>query len=118
MKKSTKLAVSRDYKQFASDIERLLADARRLAARSINAILTATYWEVGRRIVRFEQHGRNRADYGEEVIERLSADLMRRFGRGFGVSHVKLMRQFYLTYPQTGNRQSPIGRLGHPQKSQ
>ncbi|HTA94598.1 MAG TPA: DUF1016 N-terminal domain-containing protein, partial [Verrucomicrobiae bacterium] len=61
----------------------LLAEARRQSARSVNAILTATYWEIGRRIVEFVQQGEARAEYGDEVLERLSGDLKKKFGRGF-----------------------------------
>jgi predicted nuclease of restriction endonuclease-like (RecB) superfamily len=86
------------YRQFATGIAELLAEARRQAARSVNAILTATYWETGRRIVQFEQGGKVRAGYGEAVLVRLSEDLSRRFGRGFSVDHLELMRKFYLSW--------------------
>jgi hypothetical protein len=46
--------------------------------------MTAVYSEIGRRIVESEQRGRWRADYGERLIERLSEDLTKQFGRGFG----------------------------------
>lgn len=55
-----------------------------LSARSVNAIRTATYWEIGRRIVKSEQQGKKRAVYGEALLEKLAADLTARFGRGFG----------------------------------
>jgi len=87
------------YADFAGDIAALLDEARRQAARSVNAILTATYWEVGRRIVEFEQGGKQRAEYGEEVLARLSQDLTARFGRGFGVDNLQRMRAFFLVYP-------------------
>lgn len=45
--------------------------------------MTATYWEIGRRIVEFEQGGKERATYGDELLERLAEDLTARFGRGF-----------------------------------
>ena len=61
----------------------LLDTARRASARTVNAIMTATYWELGRRIVELEQGGKGRADYGEELLKRMSADLTPRFGRGF-----------------------------------
>jgi hypothetical protein len=76
------------YTDFAGDIAALLDEARRQAARSINAILTATYWEIGRRIVEFEQGGESKANYGKEIIERLSRDLTARFGREFGRSNL------------------------------
>ncbi|ETJ33350.1 hypothetical protein Q604_UNBC12190G0001, partial [human gut metagenome] len=51
--------------------------------RSVNALMTATYWEIGRRIVEFEQGGEARAAYGAQLIKRLSKDLSLRFKRGF-----------------------------------
>jgi hypothetical protein len=57
--------------------------------------MTAVYWEIGRRIVESEQRGRRRADYGERLIERLSADLTKQFGRGFGTIKLWRMRAFY-----------------------
>jgi predicted nuclease of restriction endonuclease-like (RecB) superfamily len=61
--------------------------------------MTTTYWEIGSRIVRFEQHGKNRADYGKQVIEKLSTDLTLKFGRGFGSRNLFLMRAFYIAFP-------------------
>ena len=77
------------------DITTLLETARRQAARSVNALMTATYWQIGRRIVEFEQGGKERAGYGEKLIERLSADLTVKFGRGFSYRNLAQMRQFY-----------------------
>ncbi len=86
------------YTGFAGDIAALLDEARRQAARSVNAILTATYWEIGRRIVEFEQKGAQRAEYGEELLVRLSQDLSAKFKRGFSRQNLQQMRQFYLAY--------------------
>jgi len=72
--------------------------------------MTATYWEIGRRIVEHEQAGQKRAGYGEEVVRNLSGDLTRRFGRGFGPAQVAAMRQFHLTFPLPNNFQSVIGK--------
>jgi hypothetical protein len=72
------------YESVLSGLVDLLESARRASARAGNAVMTATYLEVGRRIVEYEQRGANRAAYGERLIERLSADLKERFGRGFG----------------------------------
>ena len=71
------------YEQVHTGIVGLLETARRAAARSVNALMTATYWEIGRRIVECEQGGQERAAYGAALIDRLAADLTRRFGRGF-----------------------------------
>jgi predicted nuclease of restriction endonuclease-like (RecB) superfamily len=88
-----------DYGGIRSDIVALLEAARHAAARSVNALMTASYWEIGRRIVEFEQGGRDRAAYGEDLIKRLGADLTRQFGRGFGWRNLAQMRSFYLAWP-------------------
>jgi len=89
---------SNHYAEVLGGITDLLETARRAAARTVNAVMTATYWEIGRRIVEFDQAGSKRAEYGENVIDRLSADLGARFGRGFGRRNLFQMRAFYLTY--------------------
>lgn len=88
----------RDYGNILKGVVDLLEEARRSSTRSVNAIMTATYWEIGRRIVEFEQEGRSRAEYGEALLVRLSSDLTQRFGRGFGKSNLFQMRAFYLAY--------------------
>ena len=93
-KKSTPVA-GRGYTGLLGGIGELLEAARRASARTVNAFMTATYWEVGRRIVEFEQGGADRAKYGETVVLRLSEDLTARFGAGFGKSNLFLMRKFY-----------------------
>jgi len=84
-----------EYSGIHGDIIALLEAARRAAARSVNALMTATYWEIGRRIVEFEQGGQERAGYGQAVLKRLSADLSTRFGRGFSERNLEQMRLFY-----------------------
>ncbi|MFN3612593.1 DUF1016 N-terminal domain-containing protein, partial [Tepidimonas sp.] len=87
-----------DYAAVHADIVALLEAARRAAARSVNAVMTATYWAIGRRIVEGEQGGQARAAYGEALIKRLGADLSRQFGRGFGWRNLAQMRAFYLAH--------------------
>jgi predicted nuclease of restriction endonuclease-like (RecB) superfamily len=88
-----------DYAAVHGDIVALLEAARRAAARSVNALMTATYWEIGRRIVEFEQGGQERAVRGQQLLQRLSSDLCARFGRGFSVDNLEQMRLFYSAYP-------------------
>ncbi|WP_457390848.1 PDDEXK nuclease domain-containing protein [Roseateles sp. P5_E1] len=87
------------YNGIHGDIVALLEAARHAAARSVNALMTASYWEIGRRIVEFEQGGRGRAAYGDALIKRLSEDLTARFGRGFSRQNLWQMRAFYLAWP-------------------
>lgn len=69
--------------------------------------MTATYWEIGRRIVALEQRGESRAEYGKQIIERLAKDLSDRFGRGFQKTNLFQMRAFYLAYPDLEQSFSP-----------
>ena len=85
-----------EYDRLLSDISDLLAQARRTVVRSTNSILTGTYWEIGRRIVEFEQGGKPRAHYGDELLIRLGHDLGQRYGRGFSGRNLYQMRAFYL----------------------
>ncbi len=87
------------YETLHSGIVELLESARRQAARSVNTLMTATYWEIGRRIIEAEQGGKERAEYGEKLIARLAKDLTARFGRGFGAVNLSQMRCFYQTWP-------------------
>ena len=106
-----------DYSSMHGDIVALLEAARRTAARSVNALMTASYWEIGRRIVEFEQGGENRAAYGQALLPKLSADLTRQFGRGFGADNLELMRLFYQTYPPATISESLIRKSLQPGQS-
>ncbi len=96
-------AVAADYGRLVLDISCLLEDARRKAVRAVNSFLTATYWEIGRRIVEYEQKGQERAPYGERLLARLSRDLTAKHGRGFSERNIEQMRAFFLGWeiPQT-----------------
>jgi hypothetical protein len=72
-KASSTPVATRDYSELLCDVSDLLEAARRASARAVNAFMTATYWEVGRRIVEFEQGGAKRAGYGEQLLKRLSS---------------------------------------------
>lgn len=98
MAKKELAKIKNDYDSILSELSELLEQSRRMTARSVNAIMTATYWEIGRRIVEVEQKGEERAEYGEEFLARLADDLSKRFGRGFKKSNLYQMRSFFLTY--------------------
>jgi predicted nuclease of restriction endonuclease-like (RecB) superfamily len=96
-KEKSKLTETHDkYNSILSGVVELLEQSRRLSARSVNAIMTATYWEIGRRIVEVEQKGEERAEYGGELLKRLAEDLTDRYGRGFSRQNLQQMRLFYL----------------------
>ena len=87
------------YQAIFGDMSRIIDAARHSAARSVNAVMTAAYWLIGQRIVKFEQSGEKRAEYGTALIERLAVDMTERFGRRFSRQNIWHIRQFYLSYP-------------------
>ena len=122
MKRSTKKSSSPEelpaaiagYDEVLSSMVDLLESARRTSVRAVNALMTAAYWEIGRRIVECEQGGKEQARYGSVMVTRLAADLTQRFGRGFGKSNLYQMRAFYLAYAEMF--QTVSGESGSPEK--
>ena len=105
---------SENYNKIRAGIVELLKTARTAAARNVNSIMTAVYWDIGRRIVEFEQGGEQRAEYGEQLIEQLSGDLTRQFGRGFGRANLWQMRAFYRAWPEAKILQTLSGESTSP----
>lgn len=105
----------RGYYGLLDKVAEILNQARAKVIREINRAQVLAYWEIGREIVEFEQKGKERAEYGEELIERLSIDMTQRFGRGFSPTNLKMMRLFYQTFPI---RQTLSDESGERQKSQ
>lgn len=105
-------ALPAGYAGIHGGIVELLDAARQAAARSVNALMTASYWEIGRRIVEAEQQGKRRAGYGEQLIARLSADLTARFGRGFSPDNLENMRRFFAAYPPAYDFRGTVSEIG------
>jgi predicted nuclease of restriction endonuclease-like (RecB) superfamily len=101
------------YAHLIQEISQVLNVGKRAAAWSLNGIMSAIYWDIGRRIVEFEQAGREKANYGERLIDLLAADLQKRFGRGFGRRNLFQIRAFYLSYRSIV--QTPSAQLGKVQ---
>ncbi len=119
--KSNALAViyrDTDYNAMLDQVVRLIEEARRASGRSVNAIMTATYWLIGRHIVEFELQGRLRAEYGQELLLRMAADLTTRYGRGYSRQNLQQMRQFYRAYPPERICQTLSGKSLPRRKSQ
>ncbi len=121
MKKPATKTKPAAYPKLLTGIGALLEESRHAVVRAANCFMTATYWEVGRRIVEFEQGGKRRAEYGEELLERLSCDLTERHGRGFGVDNLQRFRQFAILHPAQeiyatlSRKSSPVAELAIPQ---
>ena len=92
-----------NYSRMQSELIALVQASRNAAARRVNALMSATYWLIGRRIVEFEQGGAERADYGQALLKRLSFALSSEFGRGFSVRNLEQMRLFYRAWPLAGH---------------
>lgn len=83
---------------FYTRISELLWIARKTAVQLVNKTIVNTYFEIGRLIVEEEQNGKLKAEYGQNLILKLSQQLTTEFGRGFSTTNLKQMRTFYLTY--------------------
>lgn len=117
MKNKLKTAPHDDYKKLLAHVRELILSARKAANRSIDTIQVVTNFRIGHSIVEHEQQGKERAEYGKKVLEKLSKNLTAEFGKGFSLSNLKLMRQFYFDMkPQIS--QTLSGQLLSQAKSQ
>ena len=82
-------------------IRKILIDARNSVYRSINFAMVESYFRIGRVIMEEEQKGKDRAEYGQYLISELSKKLTREFGKGFNITNLKYMRQFYVTFQKS-----------------
>ena len=76
----------------------LLQNARQQVLRTVNSTMTYTYFEIGRMIVEEEQIGKERAEYGKQLLKGLSKELTNEFGKGFSVDNLQNMRAFFMSY--------------------
>jgi len=86
---------------FYNDIKTILQNARDTAYKQVNFIMVEAYWNIGKTIVEQEQNGEDRAKYGKAIIKELSTRLTKDFGKGYSVTNLKLMRQFYIIFPKS-----------------
>ena len=84
--------------QFYEKVSDLLEQARRNVKSAVNLSMVYTYYEIGKIIIEEEQNGNNRAEYGKYILKELSKHLTEKFGKGFSVTNLKMIRKFYLTY--------------------
>ena len=85
---------------FIQEIKRIVTNARQKAYAAINSAMVEAYWQMGKRIVEQEQQGKDRADYGSQLLKSLSKELTAEFGKGFSVNSLYYFRQFYLAFPE------------------
>jgi predicted nuclease of restriction endonuclease-like (RecB) superfamily len=90
-------------------VSAILEEARRNVLRSVNSNMVIAYWLIGREIVQEIQGGKNRAEYGEKIIEELSQRLTQKYGRGFSTTNLRYFRTFFTTY---SSRKPEIRQIG------
>ena len=91
-------AIQNSAESMYEKIALLLDSARSKVVSLVNTTMVRTYFEIGRIIVEEEQKGKARAEYGKETLKRLSSKLTARFGKGFSLTNLKQMRDFYRVY--------------------
>lgn len=92
--------LSKNYNILVETIGHIINNGRKDAYVQINNILIKNYWEIGKRIVEFEQSGKERAEYGQELLIQLSKELKFKYGKGFSRSNLQYMRLFFIKYPK------------------
>ena len=83
---------------YINEIKKILKNARQKAYTAVNSAMVEAYWEIGRRIVEEEQNGKERAEYGKEILQNLSKVLTEEFGKGYSYRTLREIRQFYLMF--------------------
>ncbi len=88
-----------NYQSLLQRIANRYEQGRATIAAYVNTEIISTYWQIGQYIVEFEQDGKGRAEYGKGLLPKLAKDLSLAQGKGFSLSNVKRMRQFYTVFP-------------------
>ncbi len=102
------MGVSNNY---INEVKEILKSARQKAYNTINSVMVEAYWKIGRRIVEEEQNGKERAEYGKEILKNLSKELTEEFGKGFGERNIRNIRQFYVIFSDYEKWKSLISKL-------
>ncbi|OOG74128.1 YhcG family protein [Flavobacterium sp. A45] len=101
-------------KALFSQVAELLQNARQQVLRTVNSTMVYTYFEIGRMIVEEEQNGKDRAEYGKQLLKGLSDQLTNEFGKGFSLRNLEQIRKFYLIY----SKSETVLRIFNIQKTQ
>lgn len=99
MKEPVEMKNNEDYEILVKSIESIVSSSKDKIANTINDTMVETYWNIGKYIIEFEQKGKIKAEYGKQLLLRLSKDLKLRLGKGFSRSNLYNMRKLYELYP-------------------
>lgn len=100
--------VSGNNNELYEQIRNILLTSRQKAYSAVNEAMVQTYWLIGKTIVEDEQNGHNRAEYGKETLQFLSAKLTKEFGKEFSVRTLQQLKKFYIVYPNTNALRSQL----------
>jgi len=90
-----------NYSDLLHNIGDELERGRKQVVSAVNSAMVETYWHIGQHIVEYEQKGNEKAEYGSDVLHKLSRDLTDRYGKGFSHSNLVYIRKFYLIYQKS-----------------
>lgn len=87
------------YQNLLNRISETFSNGYQKTVAAVNSNMVETYWKIGEHIVEFEQGGKIKAEYGKALLTNLSKDLSLTQGKGFSLSNMYMMRQFFIKYP-------------------
>ncbi|MBP5449611.1 MAG: hypothetical protein J6Y01_05775, partial [Spirochaetales bacterium] len=91
--------IERSEVTFVNDIKTIIRNGRQAAYSAVSAVMTETYWNIGKRIIEQEQQGKTRAEYGKHLIDMLAEELTKEFGKNYNRRNLFYYRKFYLYFP-------------------
>lgn len=94
------MALEIQEKVIFEEVKKILQEARNKIYKTANNAMVEAYWNIGRIIVE-KQSGNEKAEYGAALLKNLSKEMTKEFGKGFTLTNLKYMRQFYLTFPKS-----------------
>ena len=92
------MSLNTSLTELSKKISILLNESRQRVIQTVNHTMVLTYFEIGKMIVEEEQNGKERVDYGSQLLSGLSGSLTQEFGKGFSITNLQQMRQFYTVY--------------------
>lgn len=100
-----------NFTRVVNDIKQIIDIGKAAAYSAVDSTMITTYWNIGRRVVEEEQHGKERALYGKELIKSLAKELTHEYGSGYSQRYLAYFRKFYLTMPDLAILQTRLQNL-------
>ena len=88
-----------EYQDVVTDIKQIIVSGQQYAYQAANKAMVLTYWQIGKRIVEQEQKGEERAEYGKALLDTLSDELTRDYGKSYSKRNLQYFRKFYVAFP-------------------